>query len=152
VSRRGTVVHSGTNVMVRGRRGIVVRTVVWIRIELEGFWSSVARVWDLVHGGPTGMSSLEALLSSIVELIEDYVNAVTGNGVRWGTRSTLAAAMSHFLEMGAELEPLGSEHNKDLKEDQADALWTQTCQASKSMVAFIPLSVACGSPNDMGEE
>jgi hypothetical protein len=64
----------------------------------------------------------------------------------------LVAAVSHFLELEAELELLGSGRNVDLKEDQVDALWTQTRQASEPLVAFIPPSVAHGSPDDMGEQ
>jgi hypothetical protein len=37
----------------------------------------------------------------------------------------LATALSHFLELGAELELLGSRCNVDLTEDHVDALWTQ---------------------------
>jgi hypothetical protein len=64
----------------------------------------------------------------------------------------LVAVVSHFLELEAELELLGSGRNVDLKEDQVDALWTQTRQASESLVVFIPPSVAHGSPDDMGEQ
>jgi hypothetical protein len=64
----------------------------------------------------------------------------------------LATAVTHFPELGADVELLRSERNMDLMEDQVDALWTQTRQSSESLVAFIPPSVAHGSPNDMGEE
>jgi hypothetical protein len=77
---------------------------------------------------------------------------MVANRVCWGTQSVLVAAVSHFLELEAELELLGSGRNVDLKEDQVDALWTQTRQASESLVAFIPPSVAHGSPDDMGEQ
>jgi hypothetical protein len=62
------------------------------------------------------------MLSSAVEQIEDRVNTATANGVRWGTRSRLAAALSHFPKMEVELELIGSRHNVDLAEDQVDAL------------------------------
>jgi hypothetical protein len=42
----------------------------------------------------------------------------------------LATALSHFLELGTELELLGSVCNADLMEDQVDALWTQVCPTS----------------------
>jgi hypothetical protein len=47
-----------------------------------------------------------------------------------GGQLVLTASLSHFLELGPELELLGSEHNADLTEGQLDALWAQTCQAS----------------------
>jgi hypothetical protein len=64
----------------------------------------------------------------------------------------LAAAISHFPELEAELELLGSGHNTDPTEDQVDVLWTWTCQASKLLAAFIPPKVARGTPDDMGDE
>jgi hypothetical protein len=57
-----------------------------------------------------------------VELLEGRIDAVIANGVYWGTRSTLVAALSHFSELKSELELLGSGCNADLTEDQADAL------------------------------
>jgi hypothetical protein len=36
----------------------------------------------------------------------------------------MVAALSHFLDLKTELELLGSEHNADLTENRADALWT----------------------------
>jgi hypothetical protein len=60
----------------------------------------------------------------------------------------LAATVSHFPE----IELLGSRCNTNLTEDQVDTLWTQTCQASKSLTVFIPPSIARGSLDDMGEE
>jgi hypothetical protein len=39
-----------------------------------------------------------------------------------GTLSMLAAALSHFLELGTEIELLRSERNGDLTEDQVDAV------------------------------
>jgi hypothetical protein len=84
-------------------------------------------------------------------LIEDDVNAMTTNGVRWGTRSVLATALLHFPELEVELELLGSWRNVDMIGGLVDALWSQTCQASESLVAFIPLSIAHGPSDDMGE-
>jgi hypothetical protein len=50
--------------------------------ELEGLRSSATQVRDLVLGGPTGTSSLDALLPSVTELIEDRVDVAAANGVR----------------------------------------------------------------------
>jgi hypothetical protein len=67
--------------------------------------------------GTARTSSLAVSLSSAAELIADRVNAATANGVCWGTESVLVAAVSHFHELEAELELLGSGHNTDLIED-----------------------------------
>jgi hypothetical protein len=56
------------------------------------------------------------------EEVEKWVNAVATNGVRWGTQSTLVAALSHFPELEPELELLGSGRDADLSDSQADAL------------------------------
>jgi hypothetical protein len=81
-----------------------------------------ARVQDLVHRGHVGMSSLVASLSSATELIEDHIDMAATNGVRWGTKSALVAVVSHFLELGTELEPLGSGRNTNLIEDHVVTL------------------------------
>jgi hypothetical protein len=72
--------------------------------------------------GPGGTSSLAAALSSATKLIENCVDVVAANGVHWGSRLVLAAALSHFLELETKLELLGSGRNTDLMEDQVDAL------------------------------
>jgi hypothetical protein len=53
--------------------------------ELEALWTSATQVWDLVLEGPYESSSLVASLSLAAELIEEHVNAVAANGIRWGT-------------------------------------------------------------------
>jgi hypothetical protein len=60
------------------------------------------------------------------------------------------ATLSHFLELLTELELLGFRHNVDLTEGQLDALWTQTCWASESLVLGIPSLVSRDSPDDTG--
>jgi hypothetical protein len=85
--------------------------------ELEGLQNSATQVQDLVLGGSVGTSSLAVPLSSVVELIEDRVDAATTNGVRWRTHSALATTVSHFPKMEVEVELLGSGHNADLTED-----------------------------------
>jgi hypothetical protein len=51
-------------------------------------------------------SSLVAALSLAMELLEDRIDAVAANGIHRGTRSMLTAALSHFTELGIELELL----------------------------------------------
>jgi hypothetical protein len=53
------------------------------------------------------MFSLAASLSSATELIEDHIDTMTANGVHWGTRSALVAALLHFLELETDMELLG---------------------------------------------
>jgi hypothetical protein len=91
--------------------------------KLEALSNSISQVWDLVLERADGTSSLVALLSSVVELLEDCIDVVATNGICWGTRLALVAAPSHFLELGTELQLLGSGHNTDLMEDQVDTLW-----------------------------
>jgi hypothetical protein len=69
-----------------------------------------------------GPSSLAASLSMAVQLLEGQIDSTTANGVHWGTRSTLVAALSLFLELKFEPELLGSGRNADLIEEQADTL------------------------------
>jgi hypothetical protein len=123
-----------------------------VDIELDGLWNSVAHVWDLVLGGPIGTSSWAASLSLAAELIEDHADTMATDGVHWGPQSALSTTVSYFPELEFELELLVSGHNADLMEDRVDALWTRMHRASKSLVAFIPPSVAHGSPDDMGDE
>jgi hypothetical protein len=120
--------------------------------ELETIRSSMARVWDLVLERANGLSSLATSLSSMVELLEDCIAVAIANGVRLGTRSALAAALSHFLELGTKLELPESGRNVDLTEDQVDALWTHVRPTSDLLTSFIPPSVACSSPNGAGVE
>jgi hypothetical protein len=68
------------------------------------------------------------------------------------TRSALVVILSHFPGLGIELELLGSGRIVDLMEDQVDALWTQTHQASDLLASFIPPSVARGSLDGTREE
>jgi hypothetical protein len=67
-------------------------------------------------------SSLAASLSTAVELLKGWIEAAAANGVRWGARSALVVALSHFLELKSELELPRSKHNADITEDQADAV------------------------------
>jgi hypothetical protein len=62
------------------------------------------------------------LLSSALELLEARIDFKTTNKVRWGTWSILVATLSHLLELGVELELLGSGCSANLTKDQVDAL------------------------------
>jgi hypothetical protein len=71
-----------------------------------------------------GSSSLAVPLSLAAELLEGRIDVVATNGLCWSTQSALAAILSHFVELGTELELLGSGHIADPTKDQVDALWT----------------------------
>jgi hypothetical protein len=86
-----------------------------------------------------------------VELLEGQVVATVSNGVCWGTRSALVTALSHFLELEAELELLGSGRNTVLPEDQVDALWILVRPASDSQASHVLPSVARSPPDGVGE-
>jgi hypothetical protein len=92
-------------------------------------------------------SSLAVPLSLAAELLKGHIDTVVGNGVRWGTRSTLAATLSPFLELWAELELLGFGHSADLSEDQVDALCTWVRPASDLLVLHVSPSVARSPPD-----
>jgi hypothetical protein len=94
-----------------------------------------------------GSSSLAVSLYSATELLEGRIDASATNGVHWGTRSALAANLSHFPELGTEPELLGSGCSTDLTEVQVDALWTKVHPASNLLASYIPLSVARGPSN-----
>jgi hypothetical protein len=85
-------------------------------------------------------------------VLEDRIDVTAANGVCWDTRSALAAALSHFIELGTELALLGSRRNTDLTDDDVDALWTQACPASDSLTSYVPLSIAYNPPDGVGME
>jgi hypothetical protein len=74
--------------------------------ELEALRTSTALVQDLVLGDVDGPSSLAMSLSMVSEEVEGWTNIAAANGVRWGTRSALVTALSHFLELKSMLELL----------------------------------------------
>jgi hypothetical protein len=81
-----------------------------------------------------------------------YVHdCVATNGVCWGVRSTLVAAVSLFPKLDAELEVLWSGCSAGLMEDKVDALWTRVRTASDSLVLHIPSSVARNPHDGVGE-
>jgi hypothetical protein len=105
----------------------------------------------LVLDNIDGSSSLAASISMVVEQLESRIDAVATNEVRWGTRSTLVAALSHFLELKSELELLSSKRNVDLTEDQVDALCDKVRVVSDSLASHIPPSVTHSPPYSVGE-
>jgi hypothetical protein len=117
--------------------------------ELEALRTSAAFVRDLILGDASGSSSLTMSLSMAAEEVEKRVNVAATNGVRWGTRSTLVAALSHFPELEPELELLGSERDADLSDGQTDALWPLVSVALNSLASLVPSSLARDPPNDM---
>jgi hypothetical protein len=98
-----------------------------------------------------GPFSLAASMSTSVELLEGWIDAMTANRVRWGSRSMLVAAVLHFPELKPELELLGSGHDADLTEDEVDALWTRVRVASDSLASYVPSLVSCSPPDCEGE-
>jgi hypothetical protein len=66
---------------------------------------------------------------------------MAANRVRWGTRSALVAALSHFPELKSELEFLGFGQNVDLSDDQVDALTPLVSVASDSLASLVPSSI-----------
>jgi hypothetical protein len=119
--------------------------------ELEALQNSVVRVRDLVLEWADRPSSLAALLSLAAELLKGRIDCTTANRVYCGTQSMLATALSHFLELGTEIDLLGSKLSVNLIENQVDALWTQVCLASNLLLSYVPPSVARGPPDGTRE-
>jgi hypothetical protein len=76
----------------------------------------------LVLDSANESSSLAAYVSTVVELLEGWIDAATANNVCWWSRSAFVATVSHFPMLKSELELLGSGHNEGLTEDEANAL------------------------------
>jgi hypothetical protein len=89
---------------------------------LEDLRSSATRVRDLVLGDIGGSSLMVASMSALTEKLEGQIDAVIANGVHWGSCSVLVAAVSHFPELDADLEVLGSERNVGLTKDEVNVL------------------------------
>jgi hypothetical protein len=103
-----------------------------------------------VLGDVDGSSSLSMSKSAVAERLKGQIDAAAANGVRWGSRSTLVATVSHFLELYVDLEVLGSGCNARLAADEVDALWSQVRVATDSLTSHVPPSVACNPPNSAG--
>jgi hypothetical protein len=134
-----------------GRLGVKLAARWVVDTELDALRNSVVRARDLVVDNIDGLTSLAASLSIVVELRKGQIDTVATNGVYWGTRSTLVAALSHFPELKSELELLRSGCNADLTKDQADALWTQVRMASDSLAWHNPLTITRSPPDGPGE-
>jgi hypothetical protein len=136
---------------VVGQLGAVLAAWWEVDAELEALWTSATWVQDLVLHNVDGPSSLAASLSTVAELLEGRVDASAANGVRYGTRSALVTTLSHFLELEAGLELLGSKLNAVLTEEQVDVFWILACSTSASLVSHILPSVAHSPHEGMGE-
>jgi hypothetical protein len=90
-------------------------------------------------------------MSTVMELLEDWIDATSANRVHWGSGSALVTTVSHFPELKTDLEVLGSGHSADLIEDKAVALWTRVHAASDLLVSYVPSSIACNPPDGTGE-
>jgi hypothetical protein len=82
-----------------GRLKVVLAECHQADAELEALWTSTAIVRDLILGDASRSSSLAASLALMAEEVVKWVNAMTANGVWWGTRSALVTALSHFPEL-----------------------------------------------------
>jgi hypothetical protein len=68
-----------------------------------------------------------------------------------GSHSTFVAALSHYKELDANLDVLGSRCNTGLKEDEVDTLWPRVCVAADSLTSHVYSLVARNPPNSTGE-
>jgi hypothetical protein len=75
----------------------------------------------MVLDGASGSLLWRRRCPRLAEWLKGHIDVVAANGIRWGTKSALVAALSHFPELGPELLVLGSGRNVDLMEDQVDA-------------------------------
>jgi hypothetical protein len=118
-------------------------------VELEALRTSASFVWDMILGDASGSSSLAASLSIVAEEVEKWVNAAATNGIRWGNRSVLVAALSHFPKLEPKLELVGSGWDADLSDSQADTLWPLVSLALDSLASLIHSSLARDPPDVM---
>jgi hypothetical protein len=118
---------------------------------LEALQSSTTRVWGLVLGDADGSSTQVTSMSMVAELLEGQIDTAVANGVRWGSSSTLVAAVSHFSELNVDLEVLKSGCSTGLTEDEVDALWSQVRTTADSLASHIPSSVAHNPPDCVRE-
>jgi hypothetical protein len=118
---------------------------------MEALRTPATHLQDLVLDNIDGSSSLAVSMSVGVELLDSQIDVAAANGVCWGSRSALVAAVSHFPELKSELELLGSGCNADLTEDEVDALWTWVRVASYLLASFVPSLAASGLLDGVGE-
>ena len=117
-------------------------------MELEDLRAAAARVRDVVLGASQGPSSFPAALDSVVDAVEDRLDAAASSGVRWGPRSSLVVALSHFPEPEAELGLLGSGWDAETSEAELERLWELTGPTADALAANVSASMARGSPDD----
>jgi hypothetical protein len=118
---------------------------------LEAPRSLLAWARGLLLDDIDGPPSLAASMSTVAEHFESWIDAIATNRVRWGSRSALVIAVSHFLELDVELEVLGFRRNMGLIEDEVDALWSRVHAAVDSLALHIPSSVIRNPPVGAGE-
>jgi hypothetical protein len=59
--------------------------------------------------------------------------------------------VSHFSELDADLEVLGSRHSTRLIEDEVDTLWSWVRAVADLLVSHVPSSIAHNTPDSAGE-
>jgi hypothetical protein len=72
-------------------------------------------------------------MSAVVERLESQIDVAVANGVRWGSRSALVAAMLHFPELDTDLEVLVFGRCTRLIEDEVDSLWSRVHAVADSL-------------------
>jgi hypothetical protein len=119
--------------------------------KLDALQSSTVQVRGLVLGDADGSSTQATSMSAVAELLKGQIYTTAANGVHWGFCSMLVAVVSHFLELDADLEVLGSGHSMGLTEDEVDILWSRVRTAAHSIASHVPSSVAYNPPDGVGE-
>jgi hypothetical protein len=96
-----------------------VELAAWREVdtELEELRSLATRLQDMVMDNVGEPSSLAASLSTMVELLRDWIDTEVTSGVNCETQSALVAALSHLPELNSELELLVPGRNVDLMDD-----------------------------------
>jgi hypothetical protein len=122
-----------------------------VEAELEDLRSSATRVRDLVLGDVSRSSLMGESMSAVMEQLEGQIDGVLANGVHWGSHSALVAMVSHFTELDADLEVLGSGCNAGLIEDEVNDLWSRVCAAADLLALHVPSLVACNPPDSARE-
>jgi hypothetical protein len=102
--------------------------------------------------GSTDGSSAQAMpMPAVAELLEGRIDTAAANGVCWGSRSALVAAVSHFPELDTDFEVLRSSRNVGLIEDEVGALWSWVRMTADSLASHVP-SLVARNPLDGVEE
>jgi hypothetical protein len=104
-----------------------------------------------VLGDAEGSSTHATSWSTVAELLEGWIDTATADRVYWGSHSALVVTISHFPELDADLEVIGSGRSVGLIGDEVDALRSQVRTAADSLESHITSSVACNPPDGAGE-